>query len=99
MASDWIMNARADASAFQKLRQRIAPLGPDDIHVINCASPRSLRRNLHRAFQTTVVTRRNVPAVLVQFVDVAQLDPADRRLNFVETKIVADELMHILRPL
>jgi len=63
------------------------------------AGPRPLRRNLHRSFQPIVVMRGHVAAVLIQFVDIAQFDPADRRLDFIEPKIVADELMHILRPL
>ena len=89
------MNSGADAFAFQKFRQRIAPLGADDIHVINMSGPRSFRRDLHDAFQPVVVARGNISPVLVQLVDVTQLDPADRRLKFVETKIVTNEVVNV----
>jgi len=51
---------------------------------------------LHDASKRSFVTRRNVSPMLVQVLDVTQLDPTDRRLNFVETKIVTNEVVHVL---
>ncbi len=59
------MNSSADAFAFQKFRQRVTPLGPDDVHVINRSGPRSFRRNFYNVLQTIVVPRRDVSPMLV----------------------------------
>src|SRR5438552_5832973 len=91
-----IMNSGCDPFVLQEFRQYVPPLSPDDVHMINRAGPWPFRRNLHDALQAIVVPRRNVSPMLVQILDVTQLDPTDRRLNFVKTKIVTNEVVHVL---
>ena len=97
MVRHWIMNSRSNAFAFQKFRQRVTPVGRDDVHMINVPRPRAFGRNPHYPFKPIVVARGDVAPVIIQFVDVTQLDPADRGLKFIEPKIVTDEIVDVFR--
>src|SRR5438874_8039554 len=65
--------------------------------MINRAGPGPLWRSSHDAFQAIAITRRNASPMFIQVVDVAQLDSADRSLNFVEAEIVTNEVVHVFR--
>src|SRR5438270_312665 len=84
---------RSDAHPFGKLGQRIPPFRPEHVDMINVPGPWPLGRQLDDAFQSLVVARGDFPAMIVQCVDVAQSHAAHRRLDFIETKIVTDELV------
>jgi len=63
--------------------------------MINRAGPWPFGGTCTNALQA-IVYAPNVSPMLVQVLDVTQLDPTDRRLNFVETKIVTNEVVHVL---
>ena len=91
------MNSSSDSFAFQKVGHGVPFLGTgsNDIHVINMPGPDFFRRSPYHVSEPLVIPHGNFSPPFVQLVDVAQLDAANCRLNFVESKVITNEVVDI----
>src|ERR1700730_10502495 len=91
------MKPGANASPHQEFDKLIAALGSNHVHVINMPRPRPFRRSFDDAFETLVVTRRDLTPMFVQLVEIPYFDSSDRSLDLVEAEIVTDKIVHVFR--
>src|SRR5205823_11660625 len=98
MQRQWIMEPRRDALALQELAHAIAFGDTNDEQVVDRPALHGLRDdpNLRLQRQALAVTGSDGPASSSPVREVAQLDAQKRRLQRVETAVVALDVVIVL---
>src|SRR5271154_4601028 len=99
MNGNRVVDAGANARLGQVLLQLVSFLGPNHIEVINTAGPGWLewQDEARRRFaQQCVVTRGNLPTLLIPLREVGKLDLKDSGLNRIKPTVVTLHLMVVL---
>src|SRR2546428_13390601 len=93
-----IVQSGADAAALQKLAHAIALWHTHDEQMIDGATPRRLGDDSHvrRRGQEFPVTGSDGSASLIPLLKVAQLDSKQRRLESVQSPVVAFHVVVVL---
>ena len=102
MQRDRIIDLRANAAPGEKRAQLIAPLAADHILIENVPPARRRFRGPEFARKSRPCKRRTVergvtPPPLGPAVEIAELDPQHRGLQFIDAEIAADQRVVILR--
>ena len=95
MQGDRVVNGIADAGPRQGFGRLIPPGRADRVLMVDVPPVRIVRRSPDDAGQLSRITRRHPPPSVVVRLDPFELHAKDRRLDLVQTAVVAEDLVHI----